>query len=676
MPDKYLEENRYLYTESKLGPNELLLESFTGSEGISQLFCFQLELLSENKQIKFEDILGQEISFGVAGMEQGKPPRCIHGIVTAFAQLPDTRRLSRYRAVVSPKLWTLTQKQDCRIFQNLTVPDILKKVLAGLDVAWELQGSYKPREYCVQYRETDFNFVSRLMEEEGIFYFFRFAEKAHKLVVSDNKASHQDMPGEKSLIYDEVAGGVRDEGRISSWIKTQELGPGKLSIQDYCFKSPQTNLFAPQDILPTAVVGKVNHKLKVGGNDQFEIYDYPGRHDNKGLGAEIAKHAMELREMSQFVIQGESNVYHLTPGYRFKLTNHPHAEGSYILTSVTHSAAEGGFHSSEEVGQNHYANSFRSIPLGLLYRPPRSSVKPHVRGCQTAVVVGPSGEEIYTDEYGRVKVQFHWDREGKRDQSSSCWIRVATHWAGRQWGAVQLPRIGQEVVVDFLEGDPDRPIIVGSVYNATNMPPYELPKNKTQSGVISASSPGSDGYNQIRFEDLAGVEEVLIHAQYDMNTVVEHDKTLKVKNDETIQIDNNRTTHVGNNDKTKIGSNMTLTVGADRTATVSGNDSKTVNQDSTVNVLNCESRTIGKDRDTKIASSDTLTVGRSIDITTSELTIKAPKIKIISGQIQIVASLTQIIGMLQVVGMIQGVNIVAIQNLISPSYTPGVGNTM
>jgi type VI secretion system secreted protein VgrG len=468
-----------------------LLESFTGSEGISQLFCFQLELFSENKRIKFEDILGQEIAFGVSGPEEEEEPRCIHGIVTAFAQLPDTSRFSRYRAVVSPKLWILSQKQNCRIFQSLTVPDILKKVLAGMDVAWELQGSYQPRDYCVQYRETDFNFVSRLMEEEGIFYFFRFTKEAHKLVVSDNKASHRDMPGQRSLIYEEVAGGVRDEARISSWIKTQELGPGKFSMQDYCFETPQTNLLAQQDILPNITVGKINHKLKVGGNDRFEVYDYPGRYDNKGSGTDIVKRTMEQIEMSQFVIQGESNVFHLTPGYRFSLTNHPHAEGSYVLTSITHTASEGGFHSSEEVGQNHYANSFRSIPFSLAYRPSQVAAKPHVWGCQTAVVVGPSGEEIYTDKYGRVKVKFHWDRDGQRNESSSCWIRVATHWAGHQWGAIHLPRIDQEVVVDFLEGDPDRPIIVGSVYNATNMPPYGLPSNKTQSGIKSESSQGS-----------------------------------------------------------------------------------------------------------------------------------------------------------------------------------------
>jgi type VI secretion system secreted protein VgrG len=661
MPEKYLEENRYLYIESKLGPNELLLESFSGSEGVSQLFSFQLELLSENKRIKFEDILGKDVSFGVAGTEESEPPRYIHGIVTAFAQLPDTSRLSKYRAVVSPKLWILNRKQNCRIFQNLTVPDILKNVLAGLDVTWELQGSYQSREYCVQYRETDFNFMSRLMEEEGIFYFFRFTKDAHKLVISDNKASHHDMPGHPSLIYEEVAGGVRDESRISGWIKSQELGSGKFSLQDYCFETPQTNLLSSQEVLPTAMVGKVNHKLKVGGNDQFEVYDYPGSYDNKGLGKELTKHAMEQLEMSQFVIQGESNAHNLTPGYRFKLTNHPNAEGSYIMTSISHSASEGGFHSLEEVGHNHYANSFRCIPFSLLFRPPHLAAKSRVWGCQTAVVVGPSGEEIYTDKYGRVKVQFHWDREGRNNESSSCWIRVATHWAGQQWGAIHLPRIGQEVVVDFLEGDPDRPLIVGSVYNAKQMPPYALPDNKTQSGIKSDSSPRNGGYNQIRFEDLNGNEEILVHAQKDMNTVVENDKTLTVKHDETIEVDNNRTTTIRVDDKTTVDGKMTLTVQKDRSTTIMGSDTETVFKDSTVNIMGSESRTVTMKRSTNITASDTLTVGGSISITSAGVTITAPTITLNAGVVQ-------------VTGMVQCMNMVASVGVVSPAYSPGAGN--
>ena len=652
------EENSYLYINSKLGPNKLLLESFTGSEGISRLFSFNLELLSkkEKEPIHFEKILGSEISFGVNGSEPGDPARCIHGIVTAFTRLSDTPYFSRYRATVAPKLWLITKKQNCRIFQNIAVPDILKKLLEGMDVAWELQGSYKPREYCVQYRETDFNFLSRLMQEEGIFYFFRHSENAHKLVISDSKTSHREISDQASLIYDSVAGGLREERRISSWIKTQELSSGACSLQDYSFENPKANLYATQPIRQRAMVGKVNHVLKLDATEKLEIYDYPGRYVDKGQGADIARHAMEQMELNQFVIQGESNVHILTPGYRFDLTRNADADGSYVLTSVEHTAYEGGFQSGDDIGQNQYSNKFNAIPFDLAYRPPHTADKPHVWGCQTAVVVGPSGEEIYVDKYGRVKVHFHWDRENQRDQSSSCWIRVATPWAGQNWGAIHLPRIGQEVVVDFLEGDPDRPIIMGSVYNAANMPPYTLPANKTQSGIITESSQGGNGCNQIRFEDKHGSEEMLIHAQKDMNTTVENNVTLEVKN--------NRKANIKADDQTTVGKKMNLTVQADRTTKINGKDSVTVNKDSSVTVLGSESCTIAKSRSTKVASSDTLTVGGSISITAAGgLTITAPKITLNAG-------------MVQVSGAVQCVNLIASAGVVSPVYTPGAGNTM
>ncbi len=565
MTENYLEENRFLYIESKLGPNKLLLHSFTGSEGISQLFSFQLELLSENKEIKFEDILGQEISFGVAGPDGNDHPRHIHGIVTAFSQLPSTSRLSRYRAIVSPKLWIFTQRQDCRIFQKLTVPDILKKVLAGMDVAWELQGSYAPRDYCVQYRETDFNFVSRLMEEEGIFYFFRHARNAHKLVIGDNKSSHLDIPGETSLIYEEVSGGIRDETRVSSWMKTQELGSGMVSLQDYFYETSQKKLSVSNYLRDKIQVGNVAHKLKVGGNDQFEIYDFPGGYEKKPQGEKIAMHSMELLEMCQFTIRGESNSFLLIPGYKFALTRHPHAEGPYVITSATHSATEGGFHSGDEKNESSYTNVFTAIPHDLPYRPRLSARKPRVQGCQTAVVVGPTGEEIYTDKYGRVKVQFHWDREGRSNDSSSCWIRFATHWSGNQWGSIHIPRVGQEVLVDFLEGNPDRPIIVGSVYNDAHMPPFDLPTNKTRSGIKSQSSKGGGGYNQISFEDLKGSEEIIIHAQKDLSLKVENDRSITILHDDKANIKNNRSTEVGMDYETKVGKKRKITAGSEIT---------------------------------------------------------------------------------------------------------------
>jgi type VI secretion system secreted protein VgrG len=364
------------------------------------------------------------------------------------------------------------------------------------------------------------------------------------------------------LIYDEVSGGVQEETRISGWMKTQELGSGRFSLEDYNFETPTTNLLASKDILPDTTVGKITHKLRVAGNDQFEIYDYPGGYEKRPQGDIIATHSMQQLEMAQFTIRGESNSYHLIPGYRFALARHPNAEGPYVITAISHTASEGGFHSGENRDESHYANAFNAMPYSLTYRPRPIASKPHVRGCQTAVVLGgPSGEEIYTDKYGRVMVRFHWVREGQGNKTNSCWIRFATQWAGRGWGTIHIPRAGQEVLVDFLEGDPDRPIIVGSVYNAANMPPFPLPAEKTKSGIKSESSKGGGGFNQIVFEDLKGSEDIIVHAQKDMNVTVENDRHTTILKNETAKISKNRSAEVGEDYDTKVGKKRSINAG-------------------------------------------------------------------------------------------------------------------
>jgi type VI secretion system secreted protein VgrG len=444
-------------------------------------------------------------------------------------------------------------------------------MLQGIDVSWELHRSnYNPREYCVQYRETDFNFVSRLMEEEGIFYFFRHSRNDHRMVIADTPVSHPEVPDYATLDYDQSAGGLRDEACVSSWTKTQELGPGVYSLKDYNYGRPDGDMYVQEHILDTVQVGKVTHKLKVGGNDRFEIYDYPGGYGiceqaegERTEGEVIAKLGMEHFEMAQFLIRGESNIFNLTAGYKFSLRHHQDGDGPYVLTRVVHSASEGGFHSTDAIGMNHYGNTFDCIPLALNYIPGHTAVKPCIRGCQTAIVVGSGGEEIYTDDCGRIKVQFHWDRQGAAGDSSSCWIRVSTLWAGEQWGMIHLPRVGQEVIVDFLEGDPDCPIVVGSVYNGKNMPPYDLPGAKTQSGIKSRSSLGgsNDNFNEIRFEDRTGSEEIHVHAEKDLTTEVENDRTSTVEHDEIIKISHNRSADIGSEDSTNAGSQITLETG-------------------------------------------------------------------------------------------------------------------
>lgn len=603
----YLEENRYLYLKTPLGPNDLLLRGFGGHEALSRLFSFQLDLMAMNSTvIDFNKLIGQKASFGVVGNDAAIPPRDLSGLIVEFSQGGRTEEFTTYHMTVVPDVWPLTCIYRSRIFQRMTVPDILKKVLSGFEVNYELQGTYEPREYVVQYQESDFDFASRLMEEEGIFYFFKFTPGTHKMIVADQDTSHSPIPGRSSLIFETVHGGDRAEERIVEWSKAQRFGAGKFLLWDHHFQLPHKKLEADKTILASVQAGKVNHQLKIAGNDQMEVYENPGgyarRFDgiNKTGGEQPAelqkvftdngrtvKIRTEQGETGMLTIQGQSYQRQLTAGHKFSLQRHFNADGDYVLTSVSHSAAEGEFRSESAGGTSsgHYSNSFTCIPIALPFRPLRITRRPMIHGPQSAVVVGPKGEEIFTDKYGRVKVQFHWDREGKQDPDSSCWLRVTTSWAGNNWGAIHIPRIGQEVIVSFLEGDPDRPIIIGSVYNAEMMPPYKLPDHKTQSGIKSHSSlrGGADNYNQIRFEDKKGEEQVWIHAEKNMLESVENDQTITVGGNRSMTVGTDkgggvlkeliykdRHLHVKKDERTQIDGKVSWAVTGDEIRSTTG----------------------------------------------------------------------------------------------------------
>jgi type VI secretion system secreted protein VgrG len=482
-----------------------------------------------------------------------------------------------------PQLWFLTKVSQSRIFQQVPVPEILSQVLKGLDVDFKLTGAYEPRDYCVQYRETDFNFVSRLMEEEGIAYFFKHSERGHTLVVYDSPGALSEVPEEPAVTYGGSAEGVHGENRISDWSKSQELRSGSYTLWDHCFELPHKHLEAGAQIINAVAAGEVTHKLRVG-NSKLEIYDYPGEYAqrfdgvNPGGGDRPAdiqkifadnKRTVELRMQEEathgLVIRGASTCRHFVSGHTFELEKHYNANGHYLLTSVQHSGRSMMNYRSGDSEEFVYQNQFTCTPMALPFRPARKTPKPVVQGTQTAVVVGPPGEEIFTDKYGRVKVQFHWDRNGKNNADSSCWVRVGTPWAGKNWGMIHIPRVGQEVIVDFQEGDPDQPIIIGSVYNADMMPPYDLPANKTQSGVKSRSTlKGTPAnFNELRFEDKKGSEDIYFHAEKDFHRVVENDDDLKVGNDQTIEVANNRTEVVqkGNEKVTVEKGDRTVTLG-------------------------------------------------------------------------------------------------------------------
>jgi type VI secretion system secreted protein VgrG len=552
-----------------LGKDVLLLVAFTGSEAVSQLFHFRLELLAENQtEVPFDRLLGQKITISLNLSSNQK--RYINGLCNRVSQGKRDAVFTSYYLEIVPQFWLLTKRAQSRIFQHVSVPDILKKVLTGLDVAYELQGSFAPRDYCTQYRESDYDFASRLMEEEGIYYFFKHTADGHEMVVANTPQSHPELSAQGPIIYEELTGGLRDEERVTAWEKVQELRSGKYTLWDHCFELPHKHLEADKQILDGIQAGKASHKLKVGGNEKLEIYDYPGgyaqRFDgvDRGGGDQPAdlqkifednKRTAEIRMQQEavpgLVIQGISGCRQFICGHKFTLTRHFSADGQYLLTGVQHTASLAADYRSGEGEKLVYQNRFTCIPLALPYRPARVTPKPAVRGTQTAVVVGSPGEEIFTDKYGRVKVQFHWDREGKSNADSSCWVRVGTLWAGKQWGSIYIPRIGQEVIVDFLEGDPDNPIIIGSVYNAEQMPPYKLPDNKTQSGLKTRSTlqGGPPNFNELRFEDKKGSEDITFHAEKDFHREVENDDDLKVGHDQTIEIKNNRTEKVKEGDE-------------------------------------------------------------------------------------------------------------------------------
>lgn len=596
----YREGERFLYLETPLGEDKLLLQSFGGTEALSQLFDFHLQVLAENATtIDFDKLIGQKVSFGILGGESRLEPRHFHGLVVEVSQGERDRDFTNYGLRVVPEIWKLTRKFQSRIFQHITVPDILRKVLSGYDVSYEIQGAFEEREYCTQYRETDFDFLSRLMEEEGIYYFFKFSKGSHQPVLANTPSSHPDIPGDPKLLYEATSGGTRDEERVALWQKEQFWGSGKVTLWDHHFELPHRKLEAQEIVRASVQAGKVQHKLKLAGNEDLEVYESPGRYAqrfdgiNKSGGEEpadlpkifqdnkrTAGIRMEQQETPMLLIQASSNCRQITAGHKFTLQRHFNGDGQYAITQVSHSASEADFR-SEQSQEGHYSNGFSCLPYALPFRPPIVRPRPLIAGAQTAVVVGPSGEEIFTDKYGRVKVQFHWDRDGKYDADSSCWLRVATLWAGKQWGSVFLPRVGHEVVVSFLEGDPDRPLIVGSVYNADTMPPYTLPANQTRSGIKSDSSKGSGGFNEIRFEDLKDKEQIFVHGQKDYDLRIENDRRewigedrhLIVKRDKYEEVDRDTHIHIKHDHKEKIDGDRHLSVQGKEAIQITGNQS-------------------------------------------------------------------------------------------------------
>jgi type VI secretion system secreted protein VgrG len=674
----YTQEHRAMAVLTPLPADTLLLLGFSANEGLSQLFSFRLDLVTENyrvEDINFDDLMGKSITV-VMALPGENQERYFNGICNRLTQGESDETQTSYSMEVVPRFWLWTRRAQSRIFQHLSVPDILEKVLDGLKPRFELRGSWERRDFCVQYRETDFNFASRLMEEEGIFYFFEHTKDGHRMVVANTPSSHPELPTASTIVYRNlIHATAAGADIIYDWSKSQEITAAKVTLRDHCFELPHKHLEAMKEIPLTTPVGRATHRLEVAGQANLELYDWPGEYAQRfdgvppgGSGSteemqqkiatdkeRTAKIRMEQEAVSAVTLQGASNCRQLVSGHRFTVTTLREdwiteplkPEGTYVLTAITHSASLSDYFAGG--AEFDYSNSFSCIPLAVPFRPHRTTPKPVVPGSQTAVVVGPPGQEICTDKYGRVKVQFHWDREGKSDDNSSCWVRVAQPWAGKRWGTSFWPRVGQEVVVDFLEGDPDQPIIVGSVYNAEQMPPYLGagldPKHKNDnkvSGIKTNTTPGGKGYNELRFDDTQGKEQVFVHGQRnldvrvknesmeqvgsnrhlivggekdgqkhgDQRELVYQDRHLHVKRHHVEQIEGDMQLLVGGGE----GGNLDVVIKKDRKTLVEGSDHAHVKKDRSEKVDGTLSLTVGGSQHTKVGQSHALEAGTEVHV--------------------------------------------------------------
>jgi type VI secretion system secreted protein VgrG len=552
------ELTRVMEIETPLGA-DLEFHRMTLSESLGRLSEAEVDLLSGRNDITFSDILSKNVT---VRLELPEGDRFFNGYVTRFAYTGMRGRKHLYRASVRPWLWFLTRTSNCRMFQDMTVKEIIEKVFAGhgvSDVEWTVSSTRK-REYCVQYRETDFNFVSRLMEQEGLYYYFKHQNGRNTMVITDSYSGHATYPGYAQIPFIPSERKRPDHEAITEWMVANEVQPGRYALDDYHFEGPALERLSQH-------VNVRKYELA-----DYEMYDYPGDYVAPGEGEQCARTRLEELQTQFHVARGVTNCRGLATGSLFTLKGHTRAAENreYLVIDSTHELQYNEYESTGTEGASYHC-TFRAIASREPFRSPRISPRPVVQGPQTAIIVGPAGDEIYTDKYGRVKVQFHWDRYGKADQNSSCWIRVSQNWAGKRWGAMFLPRIGQEVIVDFLEGDPDRPIITGRVYNGEAMPPYSLPDEMTKSTIKTYSSKGGGGFNEIRFEDKKGKEQLFLHAEHNQDNRVKNDtlewigndRHLIVKHDQLESVDGDKHLTVKNDQNEKVTGTVSLQAGQD-----------------------------------------------------------------------------------------------------------------
>jgi type VI secretion system secreted protein VgrG len=602
--------NRLFNLSSPFG-DALRFERLTGREAVSELFEFELTGSSEERGLAPTAALGQP--FTVEFEVEGGDKRYLNGQCVAFRSVGRSGRKHLYRATLRPGLWYATRRTDYRIFQKMSVVDIVKDVLGAYPFAvkWLTAGSYSPWNYCVQYRETDANFVMRLLEQEGLWFWFEHAAGEHTLVITDHIGLASPFPNYESIEFYPHDISVPDKDHLSFWADAGQVTSGKYVARDYNFIMPATDL-TTDDLLP----GSHPHA-------NYEIFDFPGEYENLGEGLPFAKVRMEELHAGHLRAACEGRARGVAPGRLFSLAKHAvgRYNREYLVLACDYQFADNDYDGSGGSSAVEVHISADVHPTDQPYRPARRTPKPLTSGPDSAVVTGPAGQEIHTDEYGRVKVQFHWDRYGKKDETSSCWIRVSHPWAGSGFGGVHIPRIGQEVIVDYLNGDPDQPLIVGRVYNSMQPHPWGLPAAATQSGFLTRSTLGGnyETANALRFEDKRGEEQVWLHAERNQDIEVENDETHWVGRDRTKTIDRDETNHIKRDRTETVDNNETITVHNDRkervdhneTISIGDNRSEDVGKNEDVSIGDNQTHAVGKNRTRTVGSNESVTVGKN-----------------------------------------------------------------
>ena len=601
------QDNRSVKVSNPFGSGELVFAHMRHVEQISQPFHCEVALLSESGDLDPDKILGKPLVVSLATTDT-TPMRHFHGVVTEFEQTGYDDRFHQYRAVMRPSFWLLTRMADCRVFQNKTVPEIFQDVCQQVKFSIDLRlGTYQPLEYCVQYRETDFNFLSRLLEHEGIFYFFEHSADKHVMVLTDDVGDCKSIADYDSVPFYPASGPgapPRERDHIQTWSFQKSFLPATFSSRDFNYEKPTP--------IPEGT-SSISRKYE---NSAYQIYDFPADADViNAQGVErIAKLRVQELQVPQMVARGSGDAAGLATGHLFKLTGHPRdsLDIQYLITSTAIDLSAAAYHAGAGGSETQFSITVTAVDAREAYRPARVTPKPMIHGTQSALVVGPKGEEIYTDTLGRIKLQFHWDRHGSQDDKSSCFVRVGQIWAGKGWGAHYIPRVGQEVIVTFMEGDPDRPIVIGSVYNGNTPTPYALPDNKTRSGILSRSSKNGTAGNELRFEDKTGSEEVFLHAQKDHTIHVENDENHAVGHDRSKSVKNNETTSIGKDRTESVSGNESITIDKDRTETVKGSE--------TIDISKDHSQTIGGARTLSVAKDESISVtgGRTDEVDKDE----------------------------------------------------------